>query len=185
MKYLLQLFAAFIIITSFNSCGYNKIVELGEAANSQWGAVEAVYQRRADLVPKLVQLAQQSGVSQSSINQLESARKAASISLKPEELTSDNIANYNELQGKLGKTLNAFTGEVSKQANFDQRSLSDFMALAEGTENRIRVERNKFNSAVNEYNAYIKKVPQNFTSGMMGFDEKAYFEAEKGAGSVK
>ncbi len=152
-----------------------------ETAKGQWGQIENAYQRRAELVPKLTSIASGLGISKGSIDQLKQAQASANMSLSTDDLTTENIQKFNEAQTQFGKKLSGFLKEISSQTDFNNQTLMDFQAQIEGAENRINFERKKYNDRAREYNSYINQVPQNFTSGMMGFDEMPYFEADKGA----
>ena len=175
MQFTIILFAMF----SLSSCGYNKIVELEESANKQWGQVESAYQRRADLMPKLLAQAELIGGNHKS--KINAAMEKANIKLSVDDLKdSKKIQEYQDLQGKVDDLVNNYLREIQSDPAM-QQSATDLRAQLEGAENRIGFERKKFNESASEFNAYIRKVPQNFTSGVMGFDEMAYFEAKQGA----
>lgn len=170
---------AFIMLLP--SCGYNKIVEYEEAVNGQWGQVEAAYQRRADLIPNLLRQAQAvEGFNPGVTSKLEKAYKVLSdVKLDTDGLSEKEIANYQTAQNDIENAMGSFVQELSK---VDANAYGNFQAQIEGTENRIRNERKKYNDKVTEYNSYIKKAPQSFSSGCMGFDTKPHFKAERGAG---
>jgi len=161
------------------SCGYNKIVEYEEAANSQWGKVESAYQRRTDLVPNLLRQAQGlSGLDQKAYNELQKAYKEmSSYQMVSEDLSKSEIKKYMSAQEEVESAIGTFMAAL--RLNPETADIyRDFQTQIEGAENRINFERMKYNEEVSTYNGYIRKAPQSFTSGCMGFDERPYFKAE-------
>ena len=168
----------------FSSCGYNKMVSLDEQSTSQWAQVENVYQRRADLIPNLVSTvkgyaAHEQGTLEGVI---EARSKATSVTIDPTNMTSENLAQFNQAQQGLTSALSKLMVVVESYPDLKaNQNFLDLQAQLEGTENRIAVERKKFNDVTMEYNAYIRKFPQVIYSGWFSFEKKAYFEAEQGA----
>ncbi len=162
---------------------YNKMVKMDEGVQAAWSQVENVYQRRADLIPNLV--ATVKGYAQHEQQTLEgviSARsKATQISVDPENLTPEEIAKYQKAQGELGAALGKLLAITENYP--DLKANENFLSLQsqlEGTENRITVERNKYNQVAREYNTTIRQFPKNIVAGMFGFEKKPYFEAQEG-----
>lgn len=163
---------------------YNNMVTLDEEVQTAWSQVENVYQRRADLIPNLVNTVK--GYAQHESATLEgvvNARsKATQITVDPENLTPESLAKFQKAQGELSSALGKLLSitenypELKANENFLQ-----LQAQLEGTENRITVERQKFNETARGYNTTIRKFPNNILAGMFGFEKKAYFEAEEGA----
>jgi LemA protein len=180
----LTLLVALFGAVFFSSCSYNTMVEKQEATSSQWAQVQNAYQRRADLIPNLVATVKgYAQHEQSTLTAVVEARaKATQITVDPDKLTEENIKKYQEAQGQLGSALSRL---LMVQENYpDLKANQNFMALQDeltGTENRIAVERNKFNSVVQDFNQYIRKFPQVIWAGWFGFEKKGYFEAEAGA----
>ena len=163
---------------------YNNMVKLDEGVQAAWSQVENVYQRRADLIPNLV--ATVKGYAQHEQQTLEgviSARsKATQITVDPENLTSEELAKYQTAQGELGAALGKLLAITENYP--DLKANENFLSLQsqlEGTENRITVERNKYNQVAREYNTTIRQFPKNIVAGMFGFEKKPYFEAQEGA----
>lgn len=163
---------------------YNKMVKMDEGVQASWSQVENVYQRRADLIPNLV--ATVKGYAQHEQQTLEgviSARsKATQITVDPENLTSEELAKYQKAQGELGAALGKLLAITENYP--DLKANENFLALQsqlEGTENRIAVERNKYNESARNYNTTIRQFPKNIVAGMFGFEKKPYFEAQEGA----
>ena len=163
---------------------YNNMVTLDEEVQTAWSQVQNVYQRRADLIPNLVNTVK--GYAQHESATLEgvvNARsKATQITVDPENLTPESLAKFQKVQGELSSALGKLLSitenypELKANENFLQ-----LQAQLEGTENRITVERQKFNETARGYNTTIRKFPNNILAGMFGFEKKAYFEAEEGA----
>ena len=163
---------------------YNNMVKLDEGVQAAWSQVENVYQRRADLIPNLV--ATVKGYAQHEQQTLEgviSARsKATQITVDPENLTSEELAKYQKAQGELGAALGKLLAITENYP--DLKANENFLSLQsqlEGTENRITVERNKYNQVAREYNTTIRQFPKNIVAGMFGFEKKPYFEAQEGS----
>lgn len=177
----------FILITLpllMSSCGYNTMVTLEESVTSQWAQVENVYQRRADLIPNLVNTVKgYADFEQETLTGVIEARsKATSMNVSVDDLSPENIAAFQKAQSNLSGALSRLMVVVERYP--DLKANQNFLELQsqlEGTENRISVERKKFNEAVQSYNTYIRKFPQNFISGWFDFEKKGYFEADEGA----
>lgn len=157
------------------------MVEKQESASSQWGQVQNAYQRRADLIPNLVGTVKgYAGHEQQTLTAVIDARaKATQITVNPDDLTEENIQKFQQAQGQLSSALGRLL--MVQEQYPDLKANQNFIALQDelaGTENRIAVERNKYNEVVKEYNQYIRKFPHNIWAGMFGFKSKGYFEAE-------
>ena len=163
---------------------YNGMVEQEEGVNTAWSQVENVYQRRADLIPNLVNTVKGYAAHESETLQgvIEARSKATQVSVNAEDLTEANIKKFQaaqgELQQALGRLLMLTENYPDLKANENFR---DLQAQLEGTENRITVERQKFNETAKVYNTNIRKFPNNIFAGMFGFEKKGYFEAQQGA----
>ena len=183
-KNFLAIIAVIVMALSLSSCNYNSLVEKEEAVESAWSQVENVYQRRADLIPNLVNTVKgYASHEQATLQSVVDARaKATQITVNANDLTEDNLKKFQaaqgELQQALGKLLSITENYPDLKANENFR---DLQAQLEGTENRITVERQKFNAAVKDYNTSIRKFPTNIYAGWFGFEKKAYFEAQAGA----
>lgn len=183
-KTIIGIFIAIVAATSLSSCNYNSMVKLDENVKSKWGAVQAQYQRRSDLIPNLVNTVKGAAkFEQGTLTAVTEARaKATQISVKPDELTPENIKKYQEAQGQLSMALGKL---LSITENYPElratQQFSDLSAELAGTENRITVARKDFNDAVQQYNSQIRSFPTNLTAGMFGFKAKGYFEADAAA----
>lgn len=163
---------------------YNKMVKMDEGVQAAWSQVENVYQRRADLIPNLVATVKgYASHEQQTLEGVISARsKATQITVNPEDLTSEQLAKYQKAQGELGSALGKLLAITENYP--DLKANTNFLELQaqlEGTENRIAVERKKFNEAARVYNTTIRQFPKNIVAGMFGFEKKPYFEAQEGA----
>lgn len=160
------------------------MVEKQELIEGQWAQVENSYQRRADLIPNLVNTVKgYAEFEKSTLTEVIEARsKATSVQIDPDKLTPENIAKFEQAQAGLSSALSRLLVVAEQYPNLKaNQNFLELQAQLEGTENRIAVERNKFNEAVRDYNTYIRKFPNNMMAGMFGFEKKAYFEAKEGA----
>ncbi|MBC3539440.1 LemA family protein [Rufibacter sediminis] len=184
MKKLLLYLVGFVILASQSSCGYNDMVQKDEQVSSQWAQVQNSYQRRADLVPNLVNTVKgAANFEKETLTQVIEARsKATSIQLNADDLTPENLEKFQAAQSQLSGSLSRLmaTAEAYPDLKANQNFL-ELQAQLEGTENRISVERQRFNTTVQDYNTYIRAFPRNFFAGWFGFEKKGYFEAAAGA----
>lgn len=181
------LMAIILAVPFFSSCGYNKMVSLEEGVTSQWANVENVYQRRMDLIPNLVNTVKgyANFEQQTLIQVIEARAKATSVTIDPTNLTEANMKQFQQAQGEVSSALSRLLVTVERYPDLKaNQNFLELQAQLEGTENRIAVERRKFNEDVMAYNAYIRKFPQVIYSGWFGFEKKAYFEADAGAKEV-
>jgi LemA protein len=182
-----KLFTAILLIVatmSLSSCSYNSMVQMDENVKAKWGAVQSQYQRRADLIPNLVNTVK--GVANFEKSTLlgvtEARAKATAMTVDPTKLTPETIQKFQAAQGQLTTALSRLM--VASENYPSLRANDNFTALQaqlEGTENRINISRLDFNTAVQEYNSKIRSFPANLTAKMFGFSEKGYFQAEAGA----
>ncbi|HEY9561411.1 MAG TPA: LemA family protein [Anseongella sp.] len=169
------------------SCGkgtYNSMVTLDQQVEAQWAQVENVYQRRADLIPNLVATVKgYADFEQETLTQVIEARsKATSVNLDASKLTPETMQQFQQAQGQLSSALSRLMVVVEKYP--DLKANQNFLALQsqlEGSENRISVERNKFNEVTRQYNTTVKTFPNVLFAGMFGFQQKGYFQADAGA----
>jgi len=163
---------------------YNNMVTMSEAVDAQWSQVENVYQRRADLIPNLVNTVKgYAGHEKETLQSVIEARsKATSVNVDAGNLDAQALQRFQQAQDGLSQALSRLMVVVERYPDLKaNQNFLDLQAQLEGTENRIAVERKKFNEKVREYNTYIKKFPNNLFAGMFGFDKKPYFKAEQGA----
>lgn len=163
---------------------YNGMVSSDEKVQAAWSQVENVYQRRADLIPNLVATVKGYAEHESETLQgvVEARAKATQMTIDAENLTSESLAKYQKAQGELsaalGKLLMVQENYPDLKAN---QNFLDLQSQLEGTENRIAVERQKFNETARTYNTLIRQFPKNIFAGMFGFEKKPYFEADEAA----
>ncbi|MBF6597149.1 MAG: LemA family protein [Fermentimonas sp.] len=181
MKKLLYILLIVAGALSLSSCsGYNNMVEKQEAVTSQWGNVQNAYQRRADLIPNLVNTVKGYAThEQETFTQVTEARsRATQTNINPENLTTESLQEYQQAQNQLSQALGRL---LLIQENYPElKANQNFLALQDelaGTENRISVERNRFNQLAQDYNSYIRKFPQVIYAKWFKFESKAYFEA--------
>jgi LemA protein len=164
---------------------YNSLVQSDEQVQQAWANVQATYQRRADLIPNLVETVKGAAdFEQETLTAVTEARaKATSIQVTPEDLENpQQLQQYQQAQSALGQSLGRL---LAVSENYPQlqatQSFSDLQAQLEGTENRITVARRDYNNAVRQYNTQVRSFPTVLFASLMGFDQKASFEAEQGA----
>ncbi|HRN36644.1 MAG TPA: LemA family protein [Flavobacteriales bacterium] len=159
------------------------MVGMDEGVAAQWSNVENAYQLRADKTKNIVEIIKGSAdFEKSTLTEVIEARaKATSIQLKADDLTPENLAKFEEAQQQLSGALSRLMVTVERYPDLKTTTaFRDFQAQYEGMENRIGVERRKFNDLAREYNAKIKRIPNNLLAGLFGFGEKAYFKAQEG-----
>lgn len=173
-----------IILFSWGKGTYNKLVSNEETVSQQWANVENVYQRRSDLIPNLVNTVK--GVAnfekQTLTDVIEARAKATSVQINPKNLDEVSLQKFQTAQDNLGSALSRLmvTVEAYPQLKATQ-NFSELQSQLEGSENRIAVERMKYNEVAKAYNTYRRSFPSNIFAGIFGFGEKAYFKATAGA----
>lgn len=184
MKYFVRAILATIIAALLSSCSYNSMVEADENINAQWAKVENQYQRRADLVPNLVNTVKGYAAHESeTLEAVIAARsKATQITVDPANLTEENLQKYQEAQGELSSALGKLLAITENYPDLKaNQNFLELQAQLEGTENRIATERSRYTDAVNAYNKKIRKFPALITAKIFGFDAKPQFKAEASA----
>ncbi len=184
MKKLMYTLVAVMAVFSFSSCGYNSMVTLDEQVQSQWAQVQNVYQRRSDLIPNLVNTVKgAANFEQSTLTKVIEARaKATSVTVDASKLTPESIQKFQAAQGELTQSLGRLLVSVERYPELKaNQNFLELQSQLEGSENRITVERQKFNEITQVYNSKIRTFPNNITAGMFGFTKKGYFEADAGA----
>lgn len=163
---------------------YNTMVSRDEAVDASWAQVENVYQRRADLIPNLVNTVKgyASHERETLEGVIEARSKATSVNVNPENLNEESLQQFQQAQAGLSSALSRLMVVVERYPDLKaNQSFLDLQAQLEGTENRITVERRKFNESAQSFNTYIRTFPKNIYANLFGFDKKAYFEADQGA----
>jgi len=181
---LVSIIGFIVILFLWGMSGYNGLVTQEETVNSQWANVESQYQRRADLIPNLVATVKGYATHESStLEGVVAARaKATQVTIDPEKLTPEKLQEFQAAQGQvssaLGKLLMITENYPDLKAN---QNFLELQAQLEGTENRISVERGRFNDLAKEFNAAIRRFPRSIIASIGGFMKKPYFEAEQGS----
>ena len=179
------IFFAFIVGLFFWGT-YNRLVGLQQGVDTQWAQVQTVYQRRADLIPNLVNtVAGAANFEKSTLTEVTNARASVGrVQLDPNKAPTD-AKQLQEFQAAQGQLSNALSRLLVVAENYPQlKATENFQGLQaqlEGTENRISVERNKFNTVVQDYNVAVKRFPTNMIAGMFGFPPRPFFAAQQGA----
>lgn len=184
MKHVLTYVFGLLMMASLSSCGYNTMVSKEEAVAGQWAQVENQYQRRADLVPNLVNTVKGAAEFERGTltDVIEARAKATSVQVNPADLTPEQIQRFQQAQEQLSGALSRLLVTVERYPEL--RANQNFLELQsqlEGTENRIAVERGRFNERVQDYNTYIRSFPQNIVAGWFDFERKGMFEATAGS----
>ena len=176
---------AVVAVIAFWCIGaYNGMVSVEEKATTEWAKVQSSYQRRADLVPNLVEVVKGYAANEKeTLEGVVAARaKATSINVDASDLTPETMQQFQAAQGELSQALGRLiaVGEAYPDLKANENFL-DLQKQLEGTENRINEARNSFNKAVQDYNIKIRKFPNTILAGIFGFDKMAKFEADAGA----
>lgn len=164
--------------------GYNGLVKEDEAVKKAWANVESDYQRRADLIPNLVNTVKgEANFEQTTLQGVINARASATqIKVDPNNLTPEKLQEFQQAQGQLSQALGRLLMVTENYPNLRANdAFRGLQAQLEGTENRIKVSRNDFNAAVNSYNVKVRSFPMNIFAGMFGFKAKEGFKADAGA----
>ena len=171
-------------IVSWGAKAYNNMVSLQEGVTSQWGNVETQYQRRADLIPNFVNTVKGAAdFEQETLTRVIEARaKATQVTIDPANMTAENLQQFQAAQSDLSSALSRLMVVVEKYPDIKAtQNFRDLQVALEGTENRISVERRKFNDVARQFNTYIRRFPANIIAGMFNFTAKPYFESMEGA----
>ncbi|MCF0057553.1 LemA family protein [Dyadobacter sp. CY356] len=174
-----------LLIFGFVGCGkYNGMVGKDEVVKESWAKVESQYQRRADLIPNLVSTVKGAAdFEKSTLTAVIEARaKATSTTINADQLTPENIKQFQGAQDQLGGALSRLLVSVEKYPDLKaNQNFLELQAQLEGTENRITVARNDFNTVVKDYNQEVRTFPTNLFAGIFGFAQKGYFTAAAGS----
>lgn len=164
---------------------YNKAITLKENATAQWGNVESAYQRRADLIPNIVNTAKgYAEFEQETLTKVIEARsKATSVTIDPTNITPQQLEQFQEVQGNLSSALARLLAVFERYPDLKaNENFKELINELERTENRINVERNRFNEAARPFNTHIKTFPNNILNSFIGkFEEIEYFQSKEGS----
>ena len=176
--------AIIVLIAIWAMSVNNKAVSLEEGFKEKWSNVESSYQRRNDLIGNLVKTVQgaadfEKGTLEAVIN---ARAKATSISIDPSNITPEQLAQFNKVQGGLSGALKSLLVTVERYPELKvNQNFLELQSQLEGTENRINVARDRFNESVKPYNEYIRQMPTSLIAGLLGFEQKGYYEADAGS----
>lgn len=176
--------AVLAIIAMWGISAYNGLVSMDEGVQTKWADVETQYQRRADLIPNLVNTVKGYAAHESETLQavVEARAKATSMNIDPNNMSAEQIANFQKAQDGVSSALGRLLVTVEKYPNLKaNENFKELQAQLEGTENRISVARRDYNEAARKYNTTLRSFPKNILAGMFGFEKKAYFEAQEGS----
>lgn len=181
---LLVIAGVVVLLLLWTYSTFNKLVKQEEIVTTAWSQVENVYQRRADLIPNLVNTVKgYAKHEQTTFESVVEARsKATQITVDPNDLSAEKLAEFQKAQGELSAALGKLL--MIQEQYPDLKANQNFLELQsqlEGTENRITTERQKFNEATKKYNIQIRLFPGNILASQFGFEKKVYFEAAEGA----
>lgn len=173
-----------LVIYSSVKGTYNTMVTMDEGVSASWAQVENVYQRRADLIPNLVNTVKGYAAHEQQTLEgvIEARSKATAVNVNADNLSAESLQKFQQAQDGLSSALSRLMVVVERYPDLKaNQNFMDLQAQLEGTENRITVERRKFNESAQSFNTYIRKFPKNIYAGIFGFEKKAYFSAEAGA----
>lgn len=177
--------AALVLILGYTGCnGYNGLVIQDEAVNNAWNKVQSDYQRRADLIPNLVNTVKgEANFEQETLTKVIEARASATqMKIDPKDLTPEKLEQFQAAQGQLSQALGRLLVVTENYPNLRaNEAFRGLQAQLEGTENRIKTARNDFNDAVRDYNVKVRRFPMNIFAGMFGFRPKEGFKADAGS----
>lgn len=175
----------FILILGGCGCsGYNKMINLDEDVKAKWGNVQSDYQRRSDLIPNLVNTVKGAAnfETETLTKVIEARSKATSVNINAGDLTPEKMAQFQQAQGELSGALSRLLVTVERYPELKaNQNFQDLQKQLEGTENRIKVSRNDFNTSVQGYNSTVRRFPNNLFAGMFGFKVRDGFKADPGA----
>lgn len=180
----LALAAAAVMTVMLSSCNYNSLVDKQQTVDQAWAEVENQYQRRADLIPNLVNTVKGYATHESETFEkvTEARAKATSITINADDLNEENLKRFQEAQGDLSQALKSLLAVTEAYPDLKaNENFRDLQAQLEGTENRIATARGRYTEAVKDYNTAIKKFPTVIYAGWFGFKEKPQFQADAGA----
>lgn len=180
---LLVVVGILVVLVGWIVGAYNGLVTLDEETNGKWAQVESAYQRRADLIPNLVNTVKGYAdfEKETLTGVIEARSKATGITVDANNLTPEAIANFQAAQGQLSGALSRLLVTVERYP--DLKANQNFLGLQsqlEGTENRIKIERDRFNTSIKNFNSNIRKFPKTIIASSFGFEKKGYFEADQG-----
>jgi LemA protein len=184
MKNSFALIAIAAFIFFYGGCKYNGLVKTDEGVKLKWGNVQSEYQRRADLIPNIVEAVKgEANFEKSVLEGVINARASATkTTIDASNLTPEKIKEVAAVQGQFGQAIGRLLSVSEQYPNLKSNAaFSELRAQLEGTENRIKVARNEYNGSVKDYNISVRSFPESIFAGMFGFAQKGEFQAEAGA----
>ncbi len=173
-----------VLLAIWGMTSYNGMVKMDESVSTAWSNVENQYQRRSDLIPNLVNTVKGYATHEKSTLQavVEARSKATQMTISADDLTPEKMQAFQKVQGEVGSALSRLLAisEAYPQLKANE-NFKELQAQLEGTENRISVERKRFNEVARDYNTAIRTFPRNIFASLFGFDKRPYFEAEEGS----
>ncbi len=173
-----------VVILAYSSIKgtYNSMVSKDESVSAQWANVETQYQRRLDLIPNLVNTVKGFAEQEKDVLVGVTEARANASSIKIDPSNAADLQKFQAAQGQLNSALSRLLVTVERYPDLkSNQNFLELQAQLEGTENRISVERKRFNEAVRDYNTYIRQFPNNLYAGLFNFDKRPMFEADEGA----
>lgn len=181
---LLAILGLVVIFFMWGTGQYNNLVKAQEAVGKQWANVESQYQRRSDLIPNLVNTVKgYAAHEEGTLTAVVEARaKATQTTIDPSNMTAENMAAYQAAQSQVSSSLSRLLVTVEQYPDLKaNQNFLELQAQLEGTENRISVERQRFNESAQGFNTQIRQFPRNIIAGLFGFEKQVYFQAEEGS----
>lgn len=181
---LIIIIGAILLLGGCGCSGYNSMVSLDENVKAKWANVQSDYQRRADLIPNLVNTVKgAANFEQETLTRVIEARaKATQTTINPGELTAENLQHFQQAQGELSGALSRLLVTVERYPELKaNQNYLNLQTQLEGTENRIKVSRNDFNTSVQSYNQVVRRFPNILFAGIMGFSVRQPFQADAGS----
>lgn len=181
---LIIIVGAILLLGGCGCNGYNSMVKLDENVKNKWANVQSDYQRRTDLIPNLVNTVKgAANFEQKTLTDIVEARaKATSVQVDPSNITPEKLAEFQQAQAGVSSSIGRLLAVVENYPDLKaNQNFRDLQAQLEGTENRIKVSRNDFNTAVQGYNSTVRSFPNNIFANMFGFKVKDGFQSDPGA----
>src|SRR5699024_9731682 len=183
-KSLFLILSAVALLVVWGASINNNLVTLEEGIKGQWANVESSYQRRADLIPNIVNTAKgYAEFEQETLTQVVEARSnASSVKIDPTNITPEELAQFEQAQSGVSSALSRLLVTVERYPELKaNENFSELINELERTENRINVERNRFNERVQSFNSKVRRFPTNVMAGILGFAQQGYFKSDEGA----
>jgi len=181
---LIVIIAVLALLVMWGVGVYNKLVGMDEGVANAWAKVESAYQRRADLIPNLVNTVKGYAAHEKETFEsvIEARSKASQVQIDPTNITPEQFAAFNSAQDGISSALSRLLVTVERYPELKaNQNFLELQSQLEGTENRIKVERDRFNDVVKEFNVFVRKIPNKLVATITGFDQKKFFESAPGS----